>query len=61
MSEHTFREKMDKAQTIWEERQRKNAAQDAEEEAYRIAAKMCPTCRLRDNNYCRDVFHDSAL
>ncbi len=33
---------------------------DAEEQAHRIAAKMCPTCGLSDNNYCRDSFHSTT-
>ena len=32
----------------------------AEEQAYRIAGKMCPTCELPDNNYCRDPSHATA-
>ena len=30
-----------------------------QDEAYRIAAKMCPTCGLPNNNFCHDPFHST--
>ena len=37
-----------------------NKSSKGEDEAYRIAAKMCPTCGLQNNNYCLDPFHSTT-
>ena len=37
-----------------------NKSSKGEDEAYRIAAEMCPTCGLQNNNYCLDPFHSTT-